>query len=49
MKEVGPRAKALAHRILDLVLARWSAQGAPIHPLDEPEPVDATPPPAFEL
>ena len=49
VKEVGPRAKALAHRILDLVLARWSAQGAPIHPLDEPEPVDATPPPAFEL
>ncbi|MBL9086092.1 MAG: DEAD/DEAH box helicase [Planctomycetia bacterium] len=49
VQEVGKRAKALAHRILDLVLARWSAQGAPIHPLDEPEPVDATPPPAFEL
>ena len=49
VQEVGKRAKALARRVLDLVLARWSAQGAPVHPLDEPEPVDATPPPAFEV
>ena len=49
MQEVGKRAKALARRILDLVLARWSAQGAPVHPIDEPEPVDSTPPAAFEV
>jgi len=49
VQEVGKRAKPLAHRILDLVLARWSAQGAPVHPVNEPDPVDRSPPAAFEV
>lgn len=47
--EVGRRAKGLARRVADLVIARFAAQGAPTHPLDEPEPVSHAPPPAFDL
>ena len=49
VQEVGPRAKAIALRVLDLLVPRLSPQGAPTHPVDEPDPVDRTPPPAFEL
>jgi DEAD/DEAH box helicase domain-containing protein len=49
VQEVGPRAKGLATRLLDLLVARIVPQGAPIHPVDEPEPVSKQPPPAFEL
>jgi DEAD/DEAH box helicase domain-containing protein len=47
--EVGPRAKATALRLLDLLLPRLSPMGAPIPAVDEPEPVDPRAvPPVFQ-
>jgi DEAD/DEAH box helicase domain-containing protein len=48
VQEVGPRAKAVARRLLDLLLARTAPVGAPIHPVDEPEPAARPAPEAFE-
>ncbi|HVG93672.1 MAG TPA: DEAD/DEAH box helicase, partial [Planctomycetota bacterium] len=48
VQEVGGRAKSIARDLLDLLVARSTPQGAPLHPVEEPEPVRDVPPHVFE-
>jgi DEAD/DEAH box helicase domain-containing protein len=45
--EVGERAKGIARRLLDLLVPRLSASGAPLHVLEQPEPVRRAAPEPF--
>jgi DEAD/DEAH box helicase domain-containing protein len=47
VREVGTRAKSVALRLLDLLVPRLPATGAPLHVLETPEPVPLDPPPVF--
>ncbi len=47
VQEVGRRAKSVALRLLDLLLPRVSPTGAPLHPVEEPDPVPRSAPAAF--
>jgi DEAD/DEAH box helicase domain-containing protein len=47
VREVGKTSKAVASRLLDLLVPRLPAVGAPLHLLETPEPVPAEPPPVF--
>jgi ATP-dependent helicase YprA (DUF1998 family) len=48
VQEVGGRAKSIARDLLDLLVARSTPQGAPLHPVEEPEPIRDVPPHVFE-
>ncbi len=48
VKEVGPRAKAIALDLLDRMIDRARPIGAPLSPVEEPDPVPHPTPDAFE-
>jgi DEAD/DEAH box helicase domain-containing protein len=45
--EVGPRAKATGQRLLGLLIPRLVPSGAPLHPLEQPDPLPPAVPEAF--